>query len=107
MSWVQIVALQLLAALAGIGAERLARGRSIAARPPVAGRRRLLGAGGLLAALALWFAACVAVKLLTWKPFAGDAPGSVEATNALLLAGSAVLGFVAARWTLRAPRDRP
>jgi hypothetical protein len=48
--------------------------------------------------LLVWVGLCLGVKLLTWKPFAGDSPGSVELTNFLLLAGSTLAGaWISAR----------
>ena len=54
--------------------------------------RRLMAVVLPLVCLPFWLSLCYGFKLLTWKPFAGDAPGSVELTNALLLAGSALIG---------------
>jgi hypothetical protein len=54
--------------------------------------QRLVGVVVPLICLAFWIALCYGFKLLTWKPFAGDAPGSVELTNVLLLVGSALVG---------------
>ena len=46
-----------------------------------------------LISLPVWVTLCYAFKLLTWKPFAADFPGSVRATNFLLLCGSALIGM--------------
>jgi hypothetical protein len=51
-----------------------------------------------LICLVLWVCLCYGFKLLTWRPFGGDAPGSVAMTNVLLLAGSALVGvWISAR----------
>jgi hypothetical protein len=42
--------------------------------------------------LTTWIVLCYGLKLLTWKPFTGDAPGTVVLTNMLLLTGSALAG---------------
>jgi hypothetical protein len=54
--------------------------------------RRLVAVVLPLISLLFWVGLCYGFKLLTWKPFAGDVPGSVELTNVLLLAGSALVG---------------
>jgi hypothetical protein len=59
-------------------------------RPKLA--RRLVAVMLPLTCLPLWVALCYGFKLLTWAPFAGDTPGSVQLTNVLLLAGSALIG---------------
>jgi hypothetical protein len=54
--------------------------------------RRLALIGLPLIGLMFWVGLCYGFKLLTWKPFAGDRAGSVEITNVLMLAGSALVG---------------
>ena len=53
--------------------------------------------------LIAWIALCYAFKLLTWKPYAGDAPGSVGLTSTLMLVGSALVGA----WTSARLRQSP
>ncbi|HWX37296.1 MAG TPA: hypothetical protein VNZ53_59020 [Steroidobacteraceae bacterium] len=60
--------------------------------------RRLVAVVVPLICLPFWVALCFGFKLLTWKPFAGDTPGSIALTNILLLAGSALVGvWISAR----------
>jgi hypothetical protein len=54
--------------------------------------RRLIAVVLPLVCLLFWVGLCYGFKLLTWKPFAGDTPRSVELTDVLLLAGSAFVG---------------
>ena len=43
-----------------------------------------------LACFTLWIGLCIGFKLLTWKPFAGDAAGSVATTYGLVFLGTVV-----------------
>ena len=66
-------------------------------RTPKLPRRRVAVVVPLIC-LPLWVGLCYGFKLLTWRPFAGDIPGSVELTNVLLIAGSALIGvWISAR----------
>ena len=76
--------------------------------PTPKGKRRLVAVVPPLVCLPFWVALCYGFKLLTWKPFAGDTPGSVELTNVLLLAGSALIGvWISARLRKQPVIPRP
>jgi biotin transporter BioY len=62
-------------------------------RPAASFARRLTAVIVPLLCLTVWIALCYGFKLLTWKPFAGDAPGSISLTNVLLIVGSALTGM--------------
>lgn len=78
--------------LAGFAFHRTWSSTRITKNPPPKLRQRLVAVGLPLICLCVWVGLCVAVKLLTWKPFAGDTPGSVELTNVLLVAGAVLAG---------------
>lgn len=109
--WAQVVSKTLdtiflsgvpIALLAGFALHRaLFRSRIPSSRTARA-RPGLATVGLPLVCLLLWVGLCFGFKLLTWKPFAGDAPGSIELTNFLLLGGAAFVGgWISAR--LRQP----
>ena len=87
-----------IALLAGFAFHRaLFRSRAPSSQMPKAPRRLLVIVLPLICLL-FWVGLCLGFKLLTWKPFAGDVPGSVELTNGLLLFGSAWVGvWISAR----------
>jgi len=81
-----------LALLAGFATHYILFRSHVANSPMPKRKRRLVTVVAPLICLPFWVALCYGFKLLTWKPFAGDTPGSIELTNVLLLAGSALIG---------------
>jgi len=81
-----------LALLAGFAIHHMLFRSRVANSPTPNGKPRLVAVVPPLICLPIWVTLCYGFKLLTWKPFAGDTPGSVELTNVLLLAGSALIG---------------
>jgi hypothetical protein len=101
MTLFQVATLQLTAAAIG-AAVQLCTGRRAQVATSAGNGRRVAGAvGSLIVALIVWNAICMLFKILTWKPFAGDVPGSVEATAMLLFTGSAAAGFFVSKWLFR------
>jgi hypothetical protein len=88
----------LLAVPAGFALHRVLFRSRVRSGPKPRLPPRLLAVVVPLIGLLLWAALCFGFKLLTWKPFAGDTPGSVALTNGLLLTGSALAGvWISAR----------